>query len=273
MGVNYEWDTYEVDETFAKIAARAFADLKNGIPEWIKNSNDAYLRANKAKGERPIIVVYSANTKDYDVPAFACLDIVGMSTENLAVLKRWGDPTASGSGFGITGGHGNGGKSFAIAGFNGPTIYYTFKNSIANIYGFPEPPRPVTAWFPGGKNTNIENPKGFLEEALSHISLKLSDLPEHVCGLLSDIAGFTLVVGHDPKDMTGKLLSKWTEILRNHKEMMLPLSNCEIYVIANRRLLNDGKPLALQDIIPMGKYAEPRVVSIPTELEDPESGK
>lgn len=273
MGVNYEWDTYEVDETFAKIAAREFADLKNGIPEWIKNSNDAYLRANKAKGERPIIVVYSANTKDYDVPAFACLDIVGMSTENLAVLKRWGDPTASGSGFGITGGHGNGGKSFAIAGFNGPTIYYTFKNSIANIYGFPEPPRPVTAWFPGGKNTNIENPKGFLEEALSHISLKLSDLPEHVCGLLSDIAGFTLVVGHGPKDMTGKLLSKWTEILRNHKEMMLPLSNCEIYVIANRRLLNDGKPLALQDIIPMGKYAEPRVVSIPTELEDPESGK
>lgn len=274
MGIGYEWDTYEVDETFAKIAAREFADLKNGIPEWIKNSNDAYIRANKAKGERPIVVVYSANTRNYGVPAFACFDIVGMSTENLAILKRWGDPTASGSGFGITGGHGNGGKSFAIAGFNGPTIYYTFRNSIGNIYGFPEPPRPVPAWFSGGKDISIENPKGFLEEALSHISLEFSDLPEHVRGLLSDdISGFTLLVGHDPKDMTGKFLSKWIGILRNHKEMMLPLLNCEIYVIANRRLLNDGKPLVLQDIIPMEKYTNPRVVSIPTELEDPESGK
>ena len=33
MDITYEWDTYEVDETFAKIAAREFADLKNGIPE------------------------------------------------------------------------------------------------------------------------------------------------------------------------------------------------------------------------------------------------
>jgi len=273
MGISYEWDTYEVDETFAKIAAREFADLKNGIPEWIKNSNDAYIRANKAKGERAIAVIYSPNTKDYGVPAFACFDLVGMSTENLAILKRWGDPTASGSGSGITGGHGNGGKSFAIAGFSGPTIYYTLKDSIGNIYGFPEPPRPVPAWFSGGKNIEIGNPKGFLEEALSHIGLKSSDLPEHVHRFLFDMSGFTLVVGHDPKDMTGKFLSKWIDILRNHKEMMLPLLNCEVYVIANRRLLNDGKPLALQDIIPMQKYAEPRVMSIPTELEDPESGR
>lgn len=273
MAISYEWDTYEVDETFAKIAAREFADLKNGIPEWIKNSNDAYVRANRPKGERPIVVIYSANTKDYGVPAFSCLDLVGMSTEDLAKLKRWGDPTASGFGLGITGGHGNGGKSFATAGFNGPTIYYTLKNTVGNIYGFPEPPRPVTAWFPNGKNIIVESPDGFLEEALSHIGLKVSILPEEVSRLLSNISGFTLLMGHEPKDMTGKFLSKWVDILRNHKEMMLPLMNCEIYIIANRRLLNDGKPLVLQDIIPMGKYTEPRVVSIPAELEDPESGK
>ncbi|MCJ7633416.1 hypothetical protein MUP77_13640 [Candidatus Bathyarchaeota archaeon] len=273
MVIGYEWDTYEVDETFAKIAAREFADLKNGIPEWIKNSNDAYIRANRSKGERPIVVVYSANTKDYGVPAFACLDLVGMSTEDLAILKKWGDPTASGFGSGITGGHGNGGKSFATAGFNGPTIYYTLKNSIGNIYGFPDPPRPVTAWFPNGKDITVENPSGFLEEALSHIGLKLSALPEQVCKFLLNMSGFTLLIGHDPKDITGKFLTKWIDNLRNHKEMMLPLINCEIYIIANRRLLNNGKPLSLQDIIPMVKYAEPRVISIPSELEDPESGK
>lgn len=273
MAVGYEWDTFEVDETFAKIAAREFADLKNGIPEWLKNSNDGYIRANRAKGERPIIGVYSATTRDYAGPAFACLDFVGMSTEDLSRLKRWGDPTASGTGLGITGGHGNGGKSFAIAGFNGPTIYYTLKNSVGNIYGFPEPPRPVTAWFVNGKNMSVENPKGFLEDALSHMGLKLSDLPDQVCKLVTDISGFTLVVGHDPKDMSGKFLTKWIDTLRNHKEMMLPLINCEIYIIANRRLLNDGKPLLLQDITPMEKYTEPLVVSIPSELEDPESGR
>ncbi len=218
-------------------------------------------------------MIYSSAAKDYTSPTFACLDVVGMSGEDLAKLKRWGDPTASGSGSGITGGHGNGGKSFAIAGFNGPIIYYTFKNSIGNIYGFPEPPRPVTAWFPNGKNVDVENPKSFLEDALSHIGLKLSDLPEQVQKLLSGVSGFTLLVGHDPKDMTGKFLAKWVDVLRSHKEMMLPLMNCEIYVIANRRLLNDGEPLLLQDIIPMTKYVDPRVVLIPAEFEDPESGK
>jgi hypothetical protein len=273
MDIGYEWDTYEVDETFAKIAAREFADLKNGIPEWIKNSNDAYVRTNRPKGERPIVVIYCATTKDYGVPAFACLDLVGMSAEDLAKLKRWGDPNASGFGSGITGGHGNGGKSFATAGFRGPTIYYTLKNTVGNIYGFPEPPRPVTAWFPNGKNITIGSPGPFLEEALSHIGLRVSSLPEQVRRLVSNTSGFTLLIGHEPKDMTGKFLSKWVDILRNHKEMMLPLTNCEIYVIANRRLLNDGNPLALQDIAPMGKYSEPRDVPIPAELEDPETGK
>lgn len=273
MTIDYQWDSFEVDETFAKIAAREFADLKNGIPEWIKNSNDVYIRVNRAKGERPIVVTYSATAGGYAGPAFACLDLVGMGTEDLSRLKRWGDPTASGSGLGITGGHGNGGKSFAIAGFNGPTIYYTLKNSVGNIYGFPEPPRPVSAWFPKGKNISVESPKDFLEDALSQIGLKLSDLPDEVYKLLSGMSGFTLLVGHDPKDITGKFLTKWIDILRNHKEMMLPLRNCEIYVIANRRLLNDGKPLSSQDVTPMEKYVVPLVISIPSELEDPESGK
>ena len=88
MGIGYQWDTYEVDETFAKIAAREFADLKNGIPEWIKNSNDAYIRAKRPKGERPIVVVYSPTAKDHAGPAFACLDVVGMSSEDLTKLKK-----------------------------------------------------------------------------------------------------------------------------------------------------------------------------------------
>lgn len=273
MDNQYEWDSFDVDETFAKIAAREFADLKNGIPEWIKNSNDAYIRANRPKGERPIIVIYSATTRGYNVPAFSCLDFVGMSIDNLSILKKWGDPTASGFGSGITGGHGNGGKSFAIAGFSLPTVYHTLRDAKANIYGFPEPPRPVTAWFPEGKEIIVEVPTVFLDHALSQINLKTSDLPNEVSKMVPEISGFTLLSGHNPKDMTGKFLAKWVDTLRNHKEMMLPLMNCEIYVIANRKLLNDGKPLTYQEIGPMEKYPEPRVIPIPAELEDPETSK
>lgn len=273
MDNQYEWDSFDVDETFAKIAAREFADLKNGIPEWVKNSNDAYIRTNRMKGKRPIVVIYSATTKDNDGSAFSCLDFVGMNMENLAKLKKWGDPTASGFGPGITGGHGNGGKSFAIAGFNQSIIYYTLRDTKANIYGFPEPPRPVTAWFPKGKNITVDTPTTFLEHALSQINYRISDLPDKVAEILPEISGFTLLVGHDPKDMTGKFLAKWVETLRNHKEMILPLLNCEIYVCANRKVLNDGKPLICQEINPMEKYSEPRVIPMPTELNDPETNK
>lgn len=273
MVTDYEWDTYEVDEAFAKLAAREFADPKNGVPEWIKNSNDAYIREEREKGQRPIVVIYSPNAKDHKGPAFACLDLVGMTLKDLSRLKRWGDPSASGSSSGITGGHGNGGKSYAIAGFNGPTIYYTLRNSLANIYGFPEPPRPVTAWLPNGKNMKIDNPLKFLEGALSQIGLTLSDLPDEVQKQLPSVCGFTLLVGHEPKDVTGKFLANWINILRSHKEMFIPLQNCEVYVIANRRLLNDGKPLSLENIAPMEQYRDPLLIKVPPELTDPESGK
>ncbi len=273
MANNYEWDNYEVDEAFAKLAAREFADPKNGIPEWVKNSNDAYIREDRPKGRRPITIIYSPNSKEHRVPVIACLDLVGMTIENLSILKRWGDPTASGDGTGITGGHGNGGKSYSIAGFSGPIIYYTSKNSLANIYGFPEPPRPVTAWLPNGKNVNIDNLSDFLESALSQIGLTLSDLPNEVQKQLPDVCGFTLLIGHSPKDVTGKFLANWTNILQNHKEMLIPLQNCEVYVISNRRLLNNGKPLSLESIVPMEKYEDPLIINVPSELMDPESSK
>ncbi len=273
MATIYEWDKYEVDEAFAKLAAREFADPKNGVPEWVKNANDAYVRSERPKGERCILAIYSPKAMDYKGPVLACLDLVGMVTEDLSRLKRWGDPTAAGSNTGITGGHGNGGKSYATAGFSGPTIYYTLRNSIGNIYGFPEPPRPVTAWFPNGKNIVVNNTTVFLENALSNIGLKLQNLPDQVQALLPKTSGFTLLVGHQPKDITGKFLAGWTGILSNHKEMLIPLQNCEVYVIANGRVLNEGKPLSLQESAPMDKYKDPRIIIVPSELPDPESGK
>ncbi len=273
MATTYEWDKYEVDEAFAKLAAREFADPKNGVPEWVKNANDAYVRAERPKEERCILAIYSPKATDYEGPVLACLDLVGMTMEDLSRLKRWGDPTAAGSNTGITGGHGNGGKSYAIAGFNGPTIYYTLKNSVGNIYGFPEPPRPVTAWFPNGKNIVVSNPTVFLGNGLSKIGLTPSNLPDHVQALLTKTSGFTLLVGHQPKDITGKFLADWTGILSNHKEMLIPLQNCEVYVIANRRVLNEGNPLSLQELAPMDKYKDPRIIIVPSELPDPESGK
>jgi hypothetical protein len=273
MSIALEWDKYDVDEAFAKLAAREFADPKNGVPEWVKNANDAYIRAKRPKGNRPITLVYSPKASDYKGPVLACLDIVGMTAEDLSTLKRWGDPTAAGSATGIAGGHGNGGKSYAIAGFSGPTIYYTVKNSLANIYGFPEPPRPVTAWFPDGKNIAVNNTRAFLENALSKINIALSNLPEQVQTLLPNMSGFTLLVGHEPKDLAGKFLAGWIGILSNHREMLIPLQNCEVYVIANRRVLNNGNPLSLQELIPLDKYKDPRIITVPSELPDPESSK
>ena len=58
----YEWDNFEVDEAFAKLAAREFADPKNGMPEWIKNANDAYIREDN-QGTR-LLSIYASNSKE-----------------------------------------------------------------------------------------------------------------------------------------------------------------------------------------------------------------
>ena len=117
--ISYSGDKYfDVDPNQIVVDARSFASWRQGLPEWIKNSSDAYERAMKPDAERIIVILFAPSPVDGD-PMLACLDFIGMTSSDLTgKLTRYGDPKAAGTGTHIGGGHGNGGKLFAVGGFN-----------------------------------------------------------------------------------------------------------------------------------------------------------
>ena len=72
-----------------------FKSHKDGLPEWVKNSSDAYSIAERAPQNR-VIVVFAKDSKQPQEKSIACLDFVGMSVERLEEsFSNWGDPEAA----------------------------------------------------------------------------------------------------------------------------------------------------------------------------------
>ena len=138
---------FEVHPNQIIVDARSFSEWRQGLPEWMKNSSDAYERAATADDSRVIVIIFATNRRANEVTALACLDFVGMDSTDLTTrLARYGDPEASGTGSRVVGGHGNGGKLFAVGGFRDTTVWRTVKNGLRNEYGIASPGRPELAF-------------------------------------------------------------------------------------------------------------------------------
>lgn len=119
-----------VHRTYLIKEAEHFREHKKGIPEWIKNSDDSYTRHeefNKADfTELPIII-------NFNKEEITCLDFGGANYYDMIEhIPFYGSPEAAthGKDMGkrsVSGGHGNGGKYYALSQFE--------KCYIMNYYG------------------------------------------------------------------------------------------------------------------------------------------
>ena len=273
----YSTETYfEVDPNQIIVDARSFSDWRNGLPEWMKNSSDAYERAAIDVDDRVIVVIFAWREQGKELAALACLDFVGMdSTDLTSKLARYGDPEASGSGPQVVGGHGNGGKLFAVGGFKGGASWLTFKDGLRNEYGLPDPGRPELAFRIDGEGKTIQDrPSGdmetTLESWLKELNLTTSDLPDVAREVAKTANGLTLVAGFGPEQFSQPLEAAILGALRGHTQCRTPLETARVYVIADGKLLNGGKPLVLEDIDPYEGFFEPRIIPVPSTLHDPD---
>ena len=118
--------------------AQHFRDHKKGLPEWLKNSDDSYTRYEDSEEKdlsgAPILINFSKKE-------IICLDFGGADHKKvLEHLPYWGSPDAATQGEKlknkmVSGGHGNGGKYYALAQFKECKIinYYDKKLTILTI--------------------------------------------------------------------------------------------------------------------------------------------
>ncbi len=258
-----------------KLLCQSFRSHENGLPEWCKNSSDAYIGENCSQ-DRRIIVVILSNAKGSKPATISCLDFVGMTSEKIETrFRHWADPNAAGGGLTIAdvqGGHGNGGKCYMTQMFEDYSYIYTIKKDKGNLYGveggsfrFGYIPNPEK-----GKDFGVKNLSNELNKALAEVSAGIEDLLDMAQESFAQAEGFTLVVGVNPKDIGSKIpVSELVENLLNHAQMIRTLQLCKVYMIVDGKKYNQGKPLSLPEIPPMEGAAEPRIVVVPESLRDP----
>ena len=115
-----------IDDHLLDIIGNEFKfNHEKGLPEWLKNSVDAYIKQEPTvPDDEQHIILNFRDGRAGEPPVFEYIDFCGMKSEGIdKAFKRWGDPTAASRGLNkrTFGGHGNGGKFY----MRGPTSLHT----------------------------------------------------------------------------------------------------------------------------------------------------
>src|SRR5882762_1530158 len=131
-----------IDDHLLNIIGNEFKfSHEKGLPEWIKNSVDAYIRCDPPVADDEQYIVFNfRDGRKGEQATFECIDFCGMTSSEIDnALKRWGDPKAASRGRNkrVFGGHGNGGKFYMRQMFE-RSYFITYLTSKLNIFGFNE---------------------------------------------------------------------------------------------------------------------------------------
>jgi hypothetical protein len=103
----------KINPAVIDLVARFFNSHKKGLPEWLKNAREAYLRLGTPEAQRQIIINYQ---RDSAPQYLECIDFVGISGNDIEKnYLEWANPDAAASGLKAgqaEGGQGNGGKAY-----------------------------------------------------------------------------------------------------------------------------------------------------------------
>src|SRR5260221_1667068 len=83
------------EEGAIRLICKALQSHESGLPEWLKNSADAYARENAPEDRRVIVVIFDYSHRGVR-PSISCLDFSGMTSTTIEESFRiWADPEAS----------------------------------------------------------------------------------------------------------------------------------------------------------------------------------
>jgi len=266
------------EEGAIRLICKSYQAHESGLPEWIKNAADAYVRENAPETKRIIVVIFDYGRRNVK-PSISCLDFSGMTSTMIEQNFRiWADPEAGRRGLknalfqGVQGGLGNGGKCYMTQMFEDYALIRTVKRGKANRYG-------VIAgsikfgYIPdrqSGRDFPIDDLQVELENVLTTIRCPLRILPETAIKAQKLADGFTIVTGVGPKGYGNKIPTRHLiENLQEHAQMIRSLDLCKVYVVINGELFNQGRPLTLPSITPMEGAEDPKVIQIAAILKDP----
>ena len=257
---------------------KGFGSHESGLPEWLKNSADAYVREGTPEESRLIVVVFDYRRHGVD-SSISCLDFVGMTCQDIDQrFLEWGDPDAASGGVATTvqGGHGNGGKVYMTRLFDSYSTLTTARDGKLSVLAV-DGGRHDFGYSPDrdrGRGIPCISPSEEIASLLESVGCRVEGLPANVVKAVRSAKGFTLVRGVGPTNMDERTMSSgMVDALQGHAQMTQTLELCKVYVVAGGRAKNRGKPLSLPAIEPKPGAETPRSIGVPRKLKDPNTGK
>lgn len=224
-----------IDEHLLDIIGNEFKfSHEKGIPEWIKNSVDAYIRRDPPiPDDKQHIVLNFRDGGSGEAATFECIDFCGMTSGDIdKALKRWGDPKAASRGLNkkTFGGHGNGGKFYMRQMFE-RSHFITYRDGKLNIFGFNEKRK---YGFAREFKDKICSP----QEAVKLAGIDDLDLPAGTMEqILSGKSGFTVVRGIRPDKIRGTVpVGRLCEKVRFHPQARKIVQRRPVRVLHNGHL-------------------------------------
>jgi hypothetical protein len=225
----------EIDDHLLDIIGNEFKfSHEKGLPEWLKNSVDAYIRQEPAvPDDQQFILLNFRDAASGEPPIIECIDFCGMSSQDIdKALKRWGDPKAASRGLKkhTYGGHGNGGKFYMRQMFE-RSYFLTFRQGKLNVFGFNERRK---YGFAKGLRDKPCSPR----DAMKVAGLNELDLPSGVRDKIEKgVLGFTVVRGIHPSKLRGSIpVSRICDKLRFHPQARKLIQRKPVAVLHNGRL-------------------------------------
>ena len=239
------------------LLARFFNSHRKGLPEWLKNAREAYLRSPiDADDHRPIIINYQ---RDSEPQYLECIDFVGISGENIEKkYLEWANPYVAASGVksGQTeGGQGNGGKAYLRQMF-AKGYFISICDGRLSVVSFTDEKKYHLDFVPDeakGKDSLGENP--VLSGIRAHAAawLKAFQLPAN--HNITIVRGVAPVKPVDP--------DRLLEDLQQSPQARQTLRSCAVQFFINRM---NPKSLQIEEPPLHPDFPNPIVVKVPTSL-------
>ena len=120
------------EEGAIRLICSAYQTHEDGLPEWVKNAADEYMRNDAPLEQRVIIIMLHSDSKSFP-SSVSVLDFNGMTTTVVEKdFRVWADPEAAQrrrpkGKLDVQGGHGNGGKCYMTMVFDEHALLHTVK--------------------------------------------------------------------------------------------------------------------------------------------------
>lgn len=269
----------DIEHTLDQLLGR-FSQIKDGLPELIKNSKDQYFRLNVSdRSDRQIAVLINTKQKK-----LAVLDFAGASTEDFKHWKTWSgkEGTRQALADQIEAGHGNGGKAFMVRGASKLSKMESCRDGFYTCMGYQNDDDKVRYrpgfGVEGGKpldNIKENSPQVRLEAFLKSMDLDFSKFPASIQAAFTKRQNFTAVTIDQVQEWTKARqdgmetrVGKITDLIKDHGQTAQTLDTCDVWLLVDGQAVT-GAPLDVSALDPYPGFEKPIELEIPDVLPDP----